>query len=57
MLGAVERGKCLELVERTLLLEHLGIGLDRDRRVEQPGMPFTDSFFATGCGAESVPRK
>src|SRR5262245_38261614 len=33
--GAVEGGKCLELVERAFLLEHLGVARDRDRRIEQ----------------------
>src|SRR5262249_16572076 len=34
--GAVERGKGLELVQRAFLFEYLGVGFDRDRRVEQP---------------------
>ena len=25
--------------------------------LKMPGMPLSASFFATGCGAESVPRK
>src|SRR6185312_3980210 len=33
----VERGEGLELVERALLLEHLEVALDRDRRVEEAG--------------------
>src|SRR5688500_1681740 len=39
MARAVERGEGLELVERVLLREHLRVGLDRDRRIEQPRRP------------------
>ena len=59
----VERGEGLELVERALLLEHLGVGLDRDRRVEQAGNAVDRKLLRhrmrRGIGAEedSTPRR
>src|SRR5260370_7785967 len=37
MLGAIERTEGFKFIERALLLEHLGVGFDGDRRIEHAG--------------------
>src|SRR6185369_11233397 len=45
VLRTVERRECLELVQPAGIGEHLGVGLDRDRRVEEPSGADDVQFF------------
>src|ERR1700731_1159086 len=58
MLRAVEGREGLELVERAFLLEHPGIGLERDRRIEHARHPVDGDLpghrVGSGIGAEKV---